>query len=306
MSVLMTEPYLNSREDEAFRFLGLPTLMRATGETTNGAFGLMEHWEMPVGFASPYHTHHNEDEAFYVVEGELAFVCDGKWLKAGPGAFVFGPREVAHGFKVIGNRAVRMLLMCTPAGFERFVLELGMPAAAAPGPPDMQKLMETAAKYHIDIHGPLPEMPAELDGDAKTAEGVEDLKNLNRRWIEAFNARDWETERAVRGKDFKAYLSGSKEPLNHEAWSGFMQSFTTAFPDARIEIEECIAEGENVVTRWTLTGRHEGEFQGIPATGRAVRFEGIEFNRVVNGRLAEHWAQFDLVALLGQIGAMPA
>ena len=60
------QPYMNTREDSAFRFLGVPTLMRSTSETTNGAFGLMEHWTIPPGFASPYHVHHLEDEAFYV------------------------------------------------------------------------------------------------------------------------------------------------------------------------------------------------------------------------------------------------
>ena len=153
------QPYMNTREDAAVRFLGLPTLLRSTGETTNGAFGLMEHWTMPPGFASPYHTHHREDEAFYVLEGELAFVCDGKWLRGGPGAYVFGPRELPHGFKVVGTASARILLMCAPAGFERFVLELSEPIANAPAPPDMAKLMATAAKYHIDIHGPLPEEP---------------------------------------------------------------------------------------------------------------------------------------------------
>jgi len=56
-------PYMNTRQDAAFRFLGLPTLMRSTAESTNGTFGLMEHWDMPVGFASPYHTHRREDES---------------------------------------------------------------------------------------------------------------------------------------------------------------------------------------------------------------------------------------------------
>ncbi|HTW62451.1 MAG TPA: cupin domain-containing protein, partial [Terracidiphilus sp.] len=64
----------------AFRFLGLPTLMLSTGETTGGAFGLLEHWDIPPGWASPYHTHHLEDEAFYILEGEVAIVSDGKWL----------------------------------------------------------------------------------------------------------------------------------------------------------------------------------------------------------------------------------
>ena len=63
--------------------------MRSTSESTNGSFGLMEHWEMPPGFVSPYHRHHLEDEGFYVLEGEMAFVCDGKWMKGGPGTYVF-------------------------------------------------------------------------------------------------------------------------------------------------------------------------------------------------------------------------
>jgi quercetin dioxygenase-like cupin family protein len=149
-------PHLNTREDAAIRFLGLPTLMRSTGDATNGAFGLMEHWEMPPGFASPYHTHHLEDEAFYVLEGEVAFVCDGKWMKGGPGTYVFGPREIPHGFKVVGSSPARMLLLCAPAGFERFVLELSVPFNDFT-PPDMAKLMAVAAKYKIDILGPLPE-----------------------------------------------------------------------------------------------------------------------------------------------------
>jgi steroid delta-isomerase-like uncharacterized protein len=294
--------YLNTRDDAAFRFLGIPSLIRATAETTNGAFGLMEHWEMPVGFASPYHTHHREDESFYVLEGEMAFVCGGKWLKAGPGAFVYGPREIPHGFKVIGDSPVRMLLMCTPGGFEGFVLEQTTSIADPPSPPDMGRLMTLAAKYGIDIHGPLPETPAGFGAEENAAES---LKALNYRWIQAFNERDWETERAVRGPSFQAYLSGAKDPLNGAAWSEFMSAFTAAFPDSRISIQSCIAEDDTVVSRWTLTGTHQGQFQGIPATGRPVKFNGLEFNKVTDGNIVEHWSMFDNLALLRQIGAMP-
>jgi steroid delta-isomerase-like uncharacterized protein len=294
--------YSNTRADEAFRFLGLPSQMRATAETTNGAFGLMEHWEMPVGFASPYHTHHREDESFYVLEGEIAFVCGGKWVKAGPGAFVYGPREIPHGFKVVGNSPARMLLMCAPGGFERFVLELTTPIAEPPSPPDMARLMTLAAKYGIDIHGPLPDAP---DGLSTEATPAEDLKALNHRWIKAFNDRDWETERTVRGAGFQAYLSGAKDPLDNAAWSGFMTAFTAGFPDARISMEACISEGDTVVTHWTLTGTHLGEFQGIPATGRPVKFTGLEFNKASGGKIIEHRSMFDNLALLRQIGVMP-
>jgi quercetin dioxygenase-like cupin family protein len=153
-------PQVNTREDPPIWFLGLPTIMRATGETTNGAFGLIEHLTMPPGFASPYHLHHLEDEAFYVLEGHVSFVCDGKWFRADAGAYVFGPREIPHGFRIQGTTPARMLLLCSPSGFEKFVLEMSEPApdlTLPPPAPDMAKLMALAGKYRIDILGPLPE-----------------------------------------------------------------------------------------------------------------------------------------------------
>jgi quercetin dioxygenase-like cupin family protein len=159
------QPYSNKRTDAAFRFLGVPTQVRSTAETTNGAFALLEHWDMPVGFGSPYHTHEREDESFYVLEGQVAFVCDGKWLKAGPGSFVYGPRRIPHGFVVVGKSAASMLLLCSPGGFERFVLEQTTPLNEPPSPPDIGALMTLAAKYGIEIHGPLPEVPKDLSGE---------------------------------------------------------------------------------------------------------------------------------------------
>jgi steroid delta-isomerase-like uncharacterized protein len=92
--------------------------------------------------------------------------------------------------------------------------------------------------------------------------------------------------------------------LNSEGWSGFMAAFTAAFPDSRITIDDCIAQGDTTATRWTMEGTHMAEFQGIPATGCKVRFAGIEYNRFVDGQIAEHWAMFDNVALLRQLGAL--
>ena len=77
-----------------FMFFGSPTLMHSTGETTDGHFCLLEHLAMPPGLASPYHTHHNEDEAFYVLEGEVAFVCGGQWQVAGTGAYSLRPARI--------------------------------------------------------------------------------------------------------------------------------------------------------------------------------------------------------------------
>jgi len=144
-------------ENGAFRFLGLRTLIHASARSTNGAYGLVEHPSMAPGFASPYHVHHREDESFYVIEGEVAFILNGTWRRVGPGAYVYGPREIPHGFKIVGDAPARILILCTPAGFENFVLEMAQPLDEPPAPPDMPKLIAAASRAGIDILGPLPE-----------------------------------------------------------------------------------------------------------------------------------------------------
>ena len=131
-------------------------------------------------------------------------------------------------------------------------------------------------------------------------------KELNERWIRAFNERDWEAERAVRTDDYVAHMSGAPGPLDNEGWAGFMAMFTSAFTDARITIDNAIEDGDFVASRWTITGTHDGPFQGIPATGKSVAIPGVDMSRVVDGKIAEHWAQFDLIGVMQQIGAMPA
>jgi quercetin dioxygenase-like cupin family protein len=141
--------------DDAAWFLGAETWVRATSEQTSGALGLVEHILEP-GFASPYHLHHNEDEAFYVLEGQLRFVSEGRSWVVGAGGFAFLPREIPHGFRVEGDTTARCLLLVTPGGFEGFVAELSQPEPPTI-PPDLGHLVEVAARYAIDILGPLPE-----------------------------------------------------------------------------------------------------------------------------------------------------
>jgi quercetin dioxygenase-like cupin family protein len=141
------------------RFFKQTIAILASTSHTSGAVGAVE-VAGPGGAVPPLHVHHREDEAFYVLEGDMAFVCDGDWTIAGPGTYVFGPRNIPHGFKVQGTSPARMLLLCAPGGFEQFALELSEPEPAPgvpPAPPDMAKLATVAAKYRIDILGPLPD-----------------------------------------------------------------------------------------------------------------------------------------------------
>lgn len=81
-------------------------------------------------------------------------------------------------------------------------------------------------------------------------------------------------------------------------------SFAEAFPDFHMTIEDQIVEGDRVATRVTITGTHQGEFRGVPATDRAVAYAGIAIDRIVDGKVREMWhVSSDLAALL-QIGAV--
>ena len=149
-------PTITTLEEDAGRwFLGTRVWLRATTAQTGGALGLIEQ-VVPPGFGSPYHVHHNEDEAFYVLEGEIRFFSGERSWVVGPGGFAFLPRDVPHGFRTEGDAPSRSLLLVTPAGFERFVTELSEPAPPA-GPPDLGRLAQVAATYGLEIFGPLPE-----------------------------------------------------------------------------------------------------------------------------------------------------
>src|SRR5680860_691295 len=124
----------NLNADDAAWFLGAETWLRATATQTGGALGLIEQVLNP-GLGSPFHVHHNEDEAFYVLEGEIRFFSEGQTWVTGAGAFADLPRDIPHGFRVEGSASARVLLLVTPGGFEGFVAESRDPAPPA-GPPD--------------------------------------------------------------------------------------------------------------------------------------------------------------------------
>lgn len=150
------DPFVTALDEEDARwFLGCRVWLRAAAAQTGGAFGLIEQ-VVPPGLGSPYHVHHNEDEAFYVLEGELRFFSGDRSWVAGPGGFAFLPRGIPHGFRTEGESPSRSLLLATPGGFDGFVADLSDPAPPA-GPPDMDRLMQAAARYEVEILGPLPE-----------------------------------------------------------------------------------------------------------------------------------------------------
>lgn len=142
----MTAFVLAADAGRAFDFLGTRMLTKADSAATNGAFGLIEQ-HLPAGFAAPPHTHHHEDEAFYILEGSFTFCCGDRTFAAQPGAFVFLPRNVQHTFSVSDEGPGRLLQLNAPAGLETFFEEVA-------GPPDFARVLTAAARYGIDIAPP--------------------------------------------------------------------------------------------------------------------------------------------------------
>jgi mannose-6-phosphate isomerase-like protein (cupin superfamily) len=158
--------FLNPGEGQAIWFLRNRMTIKATAQSTGGAFGLVESLIAP-GFSPPLHVHHREDESFWVLEGELTMKCGEQTFRAAAGAFVFLPRGVPHTFVVESDTPARMLTLLTPGGGEGVFIDAGRPAEheglPPAAPPDIEKLKRVSVQYGAEIIGP-PMAPAGREG----------------------------------------------------------------------------------------------------------------------------------------------
>jgi predicted ester cyclase len=82
--------------------------------------------------------------------------------------------------------------------------------------------------------------------------------------------------------------------------------YRNAFPDVQMHVEDQVAEGDMVVTRWIASGTHQGDLMGIAPTGNRVTVAGTSIERVVNGKIEETWDNYDALGMMQQIGAIPS
>lgn len=138
----------------------IDTLMtfKALTENTGGRLNLWEQ-QLPHRSSPPLHVHHDDDEAWYVLDGELTFQVDDETWSCGTGSFVWAPRGRPHTFRV-DSPAARLLAVAVPGRFDRFVRATGRPAEAPTlppppdGPPDMALLLGAAREHGVEILGP--------------------------------------------------------------------------------------------------------------------------------------------------------
>ena len=140
---------LGPDEGELVHLFALGVRFMIGGETTGGAFSLVEHPLPSRALGAPVHTHRNEDEYSYVLEGRVGVQLGDKVLEAGPGDLVSKPRGIAHAFWNAGDEPARMLELISPAGFENYFRELAPLLAAADR--DEAAIGEVVARYELDI-----------------------------------------------------------------------------------------------------------------------------------------------------------
>jgi steroid delta-isomerase-like uncharacterized protein len=94
-------------------------------------------------------------------------------------------------------------------------------------------------------------------------------------------------------------------PPGPEGSKQLVMVYRNAFPDVQFTIDEQIAEGDKVVTRWSAHGTHKGELAGIPPTGKSATVTGMGVDRIVNGKIVESWGLFDQFGMMQQLGVIP-
>ena len=132
----------------------------------------------------------------------------------------------------------------------------------------------------------------------------EENKELARNWNKIFEG-DFAIAEDVVAEDC-VYHNGPPDilpgPDGVKEWAIMIRN---GFPDLHFTDEDYVAEGDKVAGRFEATGTHNGEFAGVPATGKPITFSGINIMRIAGGKIVEHWVQYDAMGIMQQIGAIP-
>ena len=133
----------------------------------------------------------------------------------------------------------------------------------------------------------------------------ESIVGLSRRsFDEIWNNGNLDVADELFSRDYVNHDPASPEiPPGPEGVKQLAKMYRRAFPDLRFTIDEMLATGDRVVSRWTGEGTHRGPLRGLPATGRRVRVCGISIHRMAGGRIVETWVSWDTLGMMEQLGA---
>src|SRR6266540_3704336 len=178
-------------------------------------------------------------------------------------------------------------------------------------PPDAPEGLEGVKAIPRMFRGAFPDVTFTIEdmieeGDIGAGEpNLEANKALIRRYVEEmFNRHDLTGLEEMLAPDYVYHVIG-QDIRGVEGYKGTVYPLFEAFPDVENVIQDEVAEGDRVAIRWRAHGTHEGEFMGVPATGRKVELAGITIERIVSDQRVEGWGVPDMVGLMQQLGAVP-
>ena len=154
---------LAADEGQPFWFLNTLAINKVGAEDSGGRLSIVDH-QVPAGFAPPAHIHEDSDEVLLIMEGEFTGFCGDRSWSGGPGALVFMPHGIPHGFTVSDAGPGRIIVVESPGGFDQFVAAVSEPAhdmePPEPTPPDLARITQLAAAHGIRILPPSePQQP---------------------------------------------------------------------------------------------------------------------------------------------------
>jgi steroid delta-isomerase-like uncharacterized protein len=143
--------------------------------------------------------------------------------------------------------------------------------------------------------------------EGKRMSAEESKATMRRYFLDAFEQGNIDLLDELLAPDYVNHTPATPDlPTGPEGVKGVVTMFRSAMPDLRVLIEDMIAEGDKVATRYTLEGTHEGELFGVPPTGQRLSIESITVERVSDGKIREHWRVTDELGMMQQLGAIPA
>ena len=135
---------------------------------------------------------------------------------------------------------------------------------------------------------------------------TENNKQLMNRFVDFINTASEQLAAELISPEAIFYVPGQPEPMRGPAgYLAIIEMMRSGFPDIQWTLEDIVAEGDKVAARFIMHGTHQGTFFGVPATGKSIEVQAMNFYRFSNGQIVEEYGQPDMLGLLGQIGAIP-
>jgi steroid delta-isomerase-like uncharacterized protein len=136
---------------------------------------------------------------------------------------------------------------------------------------------------------------------------AEQNKAIARRWAEeVWSKGNFSLVDELLAAEYVAHDPATPEEVRGpEGFRHYVEAFRNALPDMQLTVEDQVAEGEKVVTRWTARGTHRGEFMGIAPSGKRLEMAGVSIDRFSGGRFVESWENYDALGMMEQMGAFP-